>query len=38
MIDSAAKQKERQIVQDLELYFVQDDENRYHYTVMDRNM
>jgi hypothetical protein len=22
----------------LELYFVQDDENRYHYTVMDRNM
>jgi hypothetical protein len=38
MPDSATKQKERQIVKDLELYFVQNDENRYHYTIMDRNM
>lgn len=37
-VSTAEWQRNNQIVQDLELYFLANDENKVHYTIMDRNM
>ena len=31
-------QKESQIVDDIDVYMIDDNNNQYHYTLMDRNM
>lgn len=37
-VPTAEEQRNRQIVQDLELYLLASDQNKIHYTIMDRNM
>ena len=37
-VPTAEEQRNRQIVQDLELYLLANDQNKIHYTIMDRNM
>ena len=37
-VPTAEEQRNRQIVQDLELYLLASDQNKIHYTMMDRNM